>query len=174
MYGTLKALEPVSTNELEGEYLLIKMVYEEEVEKKRKVEDDEGNVHYETYYEWEEIGEETISTENVSFCGVEFPLSKFSNLTESYIKTVNDSHFWGNDKRTKYYAVEAEMNGTIYTQLKDGTISDNSSFRESDLQTTVESYVPTGAGVYVFWFFWIFLMAVLIFGFCYIDNRWLG
>ncbi len=174
VYGTLKAVDPVSTPALEGEHLVIVMVYEEEFEKKRKVEDDEGNVHYETYYEWEETGRDKLSATEVTFCGSTFPLSKFTNINENYVKTVNQNAFWDNDKRTKYYAVDAEMTGTIYSNLKDGTISDKTSFHQSSLKETVDNYIPTGASVYVFWFFWILLMCGLIVGFCYIDNRWLG
>lgn len=174
VYGTIKALEPVTTPALEGEYLIILMVHEEEFEKKRKVEDDEGNVHYETYYEWEETGREKLSSENVSFCGSNFPLSKFTNINESYVKTVNQNSFWGNDKRTKYYTVDTEITGTIFSDLKNGTISDKTPFHQSSLEETIDGYIPTGASVYVFWFFWILLMCGLIIGFCYIDNRWLG
>ena len=63
--------------------------------------------------------------------------------------------------------------GTIFTELKDKTISDNTNFYNNmNIEETVER-LESGSGEIVFWILWIILMVVCIFGFYYLDNKWL-
>lgn len=41
-----------------------------------------------------------------------------------------------------------------------------------DIEETVE-YLESGGGVIIFWIFWILLTGGCVFGFYYIDNKWL-
>ena len=66
------------------------------------------------------------------------------------------------------------MKGTIFTKLKDGTISENSVFSETALKDTVDSYMTDLNTVnIIFWIVWFIVTALIIFAFYYIDNRWL-
>lgn len=65
------------------------------------------------------------------------------------------------------------IKGTIYTKLKNNTIT-KSKFNEYNLKDTVELY-KTESGVLkiLFWAFWIIGTGLVVFGFYYLDNRWL-
>lgn len=66
------------------------------------------------------------------------------------------------------------MKGTIFTKLKDGTISENSKFNERALKDTVDSYMTDINTInIIFWIVWFIVTALIIFAFYYIDNRWL-
>ena len=174
VYGSLKAINPISVPEISGKYTSILMIHEEYVKKTRTYTDDEGNKHTETYYEWEETDRETIHCKQMSFCGVTFNYNKFKLPDGQYIDTVKHNYFLTNDTRTKYYGLKTEMKGTIFTNLSSDTISDNSKFTEAPLSETVEAYQPSSAGNIAFWIVWVFLMGGAVVGFCIIDNRWLG
>ncbi len=174
VYGPLKAVNPVTVSEIKGEYTSILMIHEEYVRKTRTYTDDEGNVHTETYYEWDEIDREILHCKQMSFCGVSFAYEKFKLPDGKFIDTVEHEHFLKNDTRTQYYGLKTEMTGTIFTNLSNNTISDNSKFTEASLNDTVEAYQPTAAGNIVFWIFWVLLMGGAVAIFCVVDNRWLG
>jgi hypothetical protein len=73
-----------------------------------------------------------------------------------------------------YYGVSSKMKGTIFTKLKDGTISESSKFNERALKDTVDSYMTDINTInIIFWIVWFIVTALIIFAFYYIDNRWL-
>lgn len=73
----------------------------------------------------------------------------------------------------KYYGVDTEYIGTIFTELRDKTISDNSSFYEnSTIEETVD-YLESDWELWLFWVIWIIVIGLCVFGFYYIDNEWI-
>lgn len=75
--------------------------------------------------------------------------------------------------RHKYYGVDTEYIGTIFTELRDKTISDNSSFYEnSTIEETVD-YLESDWELWLFWVIWIIVIGLCVFGFYYIDNEWI-
>lgn len=87
----------------------------------------------------------------------------------SHIDTIKTSH----NIRYKYYAVGTEFTGTIFTDLRDDTISNYTPFYNNFTIDETVKHVESHSLVGVFWFSWILLTAVAVFGFYYIDNRWL-
>lgn len=66
-----------------------------------------------------------------------------------------------------------EYIGTIFTELRDKTISDNSSFYEnSTIEETVD-YLESDWELWLFWVIWIIVIGLCVFGFYYIDNEWI-
>lgn len=75
--------------------------------------------------------------------------------------------------RYKYYGTGTKFTGTIFTELKDKTISDNTNFYNNmNIEETVER-LESGGGEIVFWILWIILTIACVFAFYYIDNEWL-
>lgn len=176
VYGVLKAVDTVGYPEIEGEYLYIEKVTElyqmhtRQVAHTRTV-NGKTQTYYttEVYWSWDRVASEDRHSKEISFNDVVFDYSKINHPSEDYIDMVKVS----SHKRYKYYGVGIEFEGTIFTNLKDGTISDKTDFYEN--RSVTETYEMLLAKDYsvIFWVFWIILTAIIIGIFYVIDNRWL-
>ena len=77
--------------------------------------------------------------------------------------------------RCKYYGTGTRFKGTIFTELKDKTISDNTHFyQDRTIDKTVEHLESKEVFWQVlFWIIWIGLIGAVVYGFYYLDNEWL-
>ena len=184
VYGDLEAVDTVSFPEIEGEYLYVEKIEEwyERHEDYVTVEDENGNEHKElkVWYEWETKDRESKRSEEIIFCGITFPYEKINmNLLSNHIETINGdrTYSWYSEEfvkvRYRYYGIDAKHTGTIFTDLRNKTISDNTSFYNNMTIEETVGYLESGAVVIIFWIFWIILIGACVFGFFYIDNRWL-
>ena len=155
VYGDLKAVDAVTYPEISGEYMYVEKVKERYTMHTRQVAhtrtvNGKSQTYYttETYWTWDRVGSENIKCKEVSFCGVNFTSNKI-NLPGT------------------------EYKGTIFTDLRDKTISDNTSFyNNSTIDETIER-LESDFPIIIFWFFWVILIGGMVFGFYYLDNRWL-
>lgn len=174
VYGKLEPVDTVTYKEIDGKYYYIKKIKEEWTrhEEEIEVEDDDGKTHTETrvWYEWDEVSRESKECKRIKFAGKKFKLSKILFVDTSYIDTVRVS----SDVRYKYYGMKAKLiKGTVYTKLKNNTIT-KCRLYESNLNNTVEVFKSEGKGSKIlFWAFWIIGTGLIVFGFYYLDNRWL-
>lgn len=175
VYGDLEAVDTVIFPEIDGEYLLVRKITERYTMHTRTVEeyDEKGNIsgsHQETYWTWDEIGRELLHSRQIRFCGVVFDYGKIDIPLADYITTIRQS----SDLRDKFYGVAPKHTGTIFTELRDSTISDGSNFyKGKTIQETVDM-LENGVGWQIaFWMGWILLSAIVVCGFYYLDNRWL-
>ena len=173
VYGDLVAVDPVTYPEIGGSYMYVKKIKEEYTIHTRTVttRDSKGrtHTHTETYWTWDEVSREHIQCNEVSFCGVIFDSEKIEMPDTNYITTIKES----SHVRYKYYGTEISHTGTIFTTLKDKTISDNTPFYENkNIEETVET-LESDIGLWIFWPFWIVLTIGCVIGFYYIDNEWL-
>ena len=174
--GDLEAVDTVTYPEIGGEYMYVEKVKERYTEHTRQVAhtktvNGKTQTYYttETYWTWDRVGSEDIKCKELSFCGITFKSSKFDIPGTDYIDTIKES----SHIRYKYYGTGTKFTGTIFTELKDKTISDNTNFYNNmNIEETVER-LESGGGEIVFWILWIILMVVCIFGFYYLDNKWL-
>ena len=178
VYGELRAIDPVAYPEIKGAYCYITKIIEEYTMHTRIVTktrtDANGELETytetETYWEWDEINREEKYVDTVVFLGQQFDINKFDLPSADYIETIKKT----STIRYKYYGLPDVMTGTIYTVLKDGTISDNSQFYNSkNIEATLES-LENGGYTIIFWIAWVVIMASIVYGFCYLDNRWLN
>ena len=93
---------------------------------------------------------------------------KFHFLVKTYIDTLSG----GYHIRFEYYGVPAVNKGTIFTNLKDKTINNTKYYNNMDLEEAFR-YVTTHFPMWLFWVLWIMLTGAAVFGFCYLENRWL-
>lgn len=173
--GTLEAVGPVSYPDIDGEYAYAEKIKEKYTEHTKVVDDydEDGNKvgsHIETYWEWDEVDRESIHCESIKFLGVEFPYGTIGFPGSYYIDTVNG----GYHIRYKYYGCDTSYDGTIYAKLASGTINGAKFINGRNTDEAVDYMVGSGtASLVLFWFVWIVLSGGAVYGFCYLDNRWL-
>ena len=176
VYGDLKAVDTVTYPEIGGEYMYVEKVKERYTKHTRRVAhtrtvNGKSQTYYitETYWTWDRVSSEDKKCKEISFCGITFKSNKFDIPGTDYIDTIKES----SHIRYKYYGTGTKFTATIFTELKDKTISDNTNFYNNmNIEETVER-LESGSGEIVFWILWIILMVVCIFGFYYLDNKWL-
>ena len=173
VYGTLEAVDPVTYPEIGGEYLYAEKDEEHYNRHTRTVTttDSEGHKHTRTevYWTWDHVGSESIHSNRISFLGIEMDYNKIQTPVARYIDTIKKS----SRVRFKYYGTPVESVGTIYTDLRDGAISDESKFFDgSDIENTIK--IMTISWTWIFWIGWIILTGATTCGFCYLENDWLN
>lgn len=176
VYGDLKAVDTVTYPEIDGEYMYVEKVKERYTMHTRQVAhtttvNGKSHTYYttETYWTWDYAGSEDKICKEIKFCGITFDSNKFDIPGSNHIDTIKES----SHIRYKYYGVGTEFTGTIFTDLRDKTISDNTNFYNGmNIEETVER-LESGGGEIIFWIFWILLTGGCVFGFFYIDNKWL-
>lgn len=173
VYGKLKAVDTVTYPEIEGEYMHIEKVKERYTMHTRTVTYRVGKTtqtRVETYWTWDRVGSEEKTCKEIMFCGIKFATKKIKIPGDEYIDTIKES----SHIRYKYYGSEAEHEGTIFTKLEKGTISDNSCFYEEKSTKETLKELTSGGEEVIFWIIWIILTVCVTVGFYYLDNRWLN
>lgn len=172
VYGELKAVDTVTYPEIGGKYIYVKKVKEKYTRHTRRVAHKSGKTTYyttETYWTWDYAGEESKKVKMINFCGIDFKSNKIVLPDDKYIDTINES----SHIRYKYYGVGTKYKGTIFTSLKDKTISDKSVFYNNrDINATLE-HLESDMLLILFRIGWILLTGLAVFGFYYLDNDWL-
>lgn len=172
VYGELKAIDTVTYPEIGGKYIYVEKVKEKYTKHTRHVAHRSGDHTYyttETYWTWDYAGSDDKECKEISFCGVDFPIKKIDYPSPDYIQTIKESYYI----RYKYYGTATKYKGTIFTVLKNKTIADGSSFYEDSKIPEVIDRLESGIWNVVFWIFWILLTGFAVFGFYYLDNKWL-
>lgn len=176
VYGKLKTLDPVNFSELSGEYSYIK----KEEQKYRKhwrivtetYRDSNGEKHTrkvkEEYWTWDTMRTETKTATKISYLNVEFKYEKIDFPRSQLVEILNT----GYHRRNVYYGTGTEFKGTIFTNLKKNTINDTSFYENQTITETIEN-LESGYEIWLFWIGWWILTAIVVVGFCYLENRWL-
>jgi len=183
VYGNLEAVDTVTYPEIGGEYIYIEKVEEHYNRHEREVtkKDKDGKEYKETeiYYQWDVEHSESKHAHELMFQGITFPYNKIDIPSSEYIETLKGDrvYSWHSGEfvkvRFKYYGCQTKYVGTIFTDLRDETISDNTRFyRDMDIDKTIDR-LESGGGLVLFWIFWIVLTAGVLYGFYYLDNDWL-
>lgn len=176
VYGELKTLDPVTFSEIGGEYSYIKREEQKYTKHTRTVTktytDTDGKTHTEneeeTYWTWDTVRTQRKTATQISFLDVEFVYDQIPFPSAREIAVVNT----GFHKRNVYYATGANFTGTIFTVLKENTISETSFYNNQTIQETIDN-LEKGYEIIIFWVSWVILIAGLVIGFYYLENRWL-
>lgn len=161
VYGDLKAVDTVTYPEIGGEYMYVEKIKEQYTMHTRQVAhtrtvNGKSQTYYttETYWTWDKVGSEDIKCKEILFCGVIFTSNKIDLPGTDYIDTIKES----SHVRYKYYGVDTEYKGTIFTDLRDKTISDNTSFYNNlTIDETIER-LESDFPIIIFWIFWVILI----------------
>ena len=176
VYGELKAIDTVTYTEIGGEYMYVKKVKEKYTMHTRQVAhtrtvNGKTETYYTTeeYWTWDKINSSAIKCKRISFCGIEFSSNKIVLPTARYISTIRKSlHI-----RYKYYGVSDKYKGTIFANLRNKTIQNNTKFYNNRTIDETVDYLESDIGTAIFWIVWIILICVVVFVFYYLDNEWL-
>lgn len=176
VYGELKAVDTVTYPEIGGEYMHIEKVkekytrHERTVTKTRKVNGKtETYTETEVYWSWDVVGSEELLCKQVSFCGVVFDRGKIEIPGMDYIDTIKESGYI----RYKYYGTGTNFVGTVFTLLKDKTITDNTYFYNNQtIEETVE-LLEINILLPLFWIFWVFITGGIVYIFFVQENQWI-
>lgn len=176
VYGTLKCLDPVTFEEIGGEYSAVEKVKERYTRHTRMVTksytDADGNVHTyleeEVYWTWDAIDRWAKYSTRISFVDVEFEYGEISLPSAYHITTIKES----SNIRYVYYGAPIETAGTLYARLADNTINESKFYNNWSIEQTHKHHTSSG-GLVAFWIGWSLLIIILVCGFVYIDNHWL-
>lgn len=176
VYGKLGTLDPVTFPEIQGAYSYVEKEEQEYRMHTRTVTetytDSNGKTKVrtktETYWTWDTMRTERQASTRIEFLNVEFAYGQIPFPSSNYITTIDT----GYHKRNVYYGTGTDFQGTIYTSLKENTISETSFYCNQTIDETIER-LESGGQILAFWIFWILLTAVLVVGFYYLENKWL-
>lgn len=168
VYGDLAAVDTVTYPEIVGEYMYVKKIKERYTRHTKRVK--KGKAwRTKVYWTWDRIGSESLKCKEISFCGATFNADKIGIPGTSYIDTIKES----SRIRYKYYGTGTKFTGTIFADLRNQTIPDNTKFYNGKTIEETAEQLESGGGTIIFWTFWILLTCGCVFGFCYMDNKWL-
>lgn len=183
VYGDLEAVDTVSYPDIDGQYMYVEKVKERYEKHEREVtkKDKDGKEYKDTeeYYQWDVDSRESIHSNEISFLGIVFPYGTISTPSKKHIDTISAGIEWswksGENVKVRYiyYGVDTKYTGTIFTDLRDGTISDGTQFYENMTVEETAEYLKSKGGVVIFWILWVVFICFCVFGFCCLDNRWL-
>ena len=177
IYGELIAVDPVSYPDIDGEYMEVKKTKEKYTRHTRQVAhtrtvNGRTQTYYttEVYYSWDYAGSESKKCAKVRFCDVEFSSDRINLPPLEHI----DTQTFGNI-RYVYEGSKTEYIGTLFSDLREDTISEGSDFLANmTIDEAVEHYKQTGVVKQVlFWFIWTVICGACIYGFYSLENRWL-
>lgn len=174
VYGELKAVDTVSYSAIKGEYMYISKITERYTQHTRVETYTDGNGHMHTrtvtYWSWDEVDRDSKTCKQVKLLNTTFSSKKINikAITTDRIDTITIG-----DLRYKYYGIKPQIKGTVYTSLQNNTITDNSRFyKDLTINKTIER-LESNFWLIMFWVGWCILIGVVVFIFCYFDNKWL-
>lgn len=168
VYGDLSAVDTVTYPEIGGKYMYVEKVKEKYTRHTRRVKSGK-TYHTQVYHTWDRVGSEDLKCKKISFCGVIFESNKIEFPSTEYIDTIKES----SRIRYKYYGISQKHIGTIFAYLENQTIKDKAAFYKNKTIEESIKHLESKMELVIFWLIWIVVIAVVVFGFCYIDNRWL-
>lgn len=172
VYGDLEAVDPVTYAEIGGDYMYVKKEKEKYTRHTRTVRHKVGD-HYQTrtevYWTWDYVDHESKQSTEVIFCGNKFSIDKFDIPSSDKITTIKES----SRIRYVYYGVPAKHTGTIFTELKDGTISDNNYLHKDKTIEAANESLQINYGLGIFWGLYLVLSGFILYGWFYLKNDWL-
>lgn len=174
--GKLKFLDPVSIEDLDGQYSYISRELEKYTRHTRLVTETytvngktKTRTRTETYWTWDHVKTDRWESKKMNFNGVDFSIDKIAIPSSRHHSTVS----CGYHKRYVYRVRDVEWQGTLYGKIKGHTFENTADFREdADIEQMLEYYTLFN-WLWLFWPFWIILIGALVYGFYYIDNEWL-
>lgn len=173
-FGQFKANQPISDRLIKGKYFAINKTEEHYTMHTRTVSYKCGKHtchRTETYWTWDEVGNEKFTTKTFSFLGRNFNYNLIDFHNYDYIDTVKTSSY----VRFKFDGIPLEFKGTLFSNTKNNTIKENVLFPSESIKEVInDKENSAGEWVIGFWVAWsIFIIAGVI-GFMALENRYLN
>ena len=175
VYGDLKAVDTVTYHEIGGEYSYVEKIKEEYTQHTRTVTrtrtvngKTQTYTETEVYWTWDEVDKWSKHSEKISFLDVEFDYGTINFPHSKHIDTQDG----GYHIRYVYNGSPAKCTGTLYTILENNTINQSYFHNGYTIEETIES-LESGWQIILFWIIWVLITGGCVYGFYYIDNKWL-
>lgn len=171
--GLITANNPVSYDEVNGEYLSMSKITERYTMHTRVVTytDSNGGVHTrtETYWTWDNIGRDSKISDNISFLGENIQLTEAFLPYEKHIDTI----YQNKNLRDKYYGSPITSSAIIFSSLKDNNIDIKEvSYTDLSIREFIDSK-DNNLWSWIFWSIWVLVTCGLVYAFVFAENRWL-
>lgn len=173
--GKVTGINPVE-KDIEGKYFYIKKVKEKYTRHTRQVAktktvNGKTVTYYETevYWTWDYAGHEESHVDKFIFSGKEFNYGDIKFNNSKYEETINESYYI----RYKYYVINNEFNGTLFTKIADNKITEKDFYYKTIKEIIKEKESEIGTSTAVFWVIWVFGIGMTDFFFVYFDNHYL-
>ena len=193
-YGRVKADQTVSFPELTGEYSYICKHKERYTRHTREVTetDSEGHTHTHTevYYSWDGVGSTSFSADTVTYLNRQYSYGQLhpegyrltldsTTLQSEYLDCESWDYLYESawdkwsysvgDIRYYYTYAPKEYNGALHVQGAKLRF-----YYETTIEQVLADSEASISGRRIgFWVSWILLTCGAVYGFYYIDNRWL-
>ena len=176
--GTIRSINGISIDELDGIYLSIKKVKEEyrkhyREEKHTRIKSDgTEEIYYTTeeYWTWDYVEEEKIHVDKFNFLGVDFDYDTIEFYNQSYNTTKEVEYHI----RYEYYTISSEFEGTLFTYINNNTITQNKFSTNKTINEIVKSKEDDVNFINaIFWITWIIFITLIDFGYVYLENNYL-
>lgn len=135
----------------------------------------------EIYWTWDHYRTEHDETDSIQLLGETFPYGIISlptyrlDLDDVGVKNRMNYIYQNSDIRSYYNVTPLILTGTVFVSMEDNTIHNASALyvdkTPSEVIESKQSAETTGS--IVFWMFWIVLTGGCVYGFLYLENRWL-
>ena len=158
VYGTLKAVDHVTDDEIEGEYAEILKVKEEYRPHTVYETDSKGRTHTRTVWSWDEVSRHTTHCNEIEFMDHVFEYGTIPFPCGDYIDTVYD----GFNTRYKYYCTDTEYTGAFFGELRNGTIEGAETFVPDKTASETCEYMHIHNNGFVFWLLWIIFILIIL------------
>ena len=175
VYGVLDTVDPVSFEEIDGEYSSITKVKERYTRHTRTVTKTrvvngktQTYTTTEVYWSWDRVDSWSDHSNKITFLGVEFNYGIFAMPSERHLETIKES----SKIRYQYYGAPTKAEGTIYTDLRNNTINNSKMYYYTSIEDA-HALMTSKVDLVIFWIVWIVLTGGAVFAFIYIDNHWL-
>lgn len=175
VYGEVRVVDPVTFDEIGGEYSYVKKVKERYTQHTRIVTytvtvngKPQTRTRTETYWTWDAVDKWSKHSEKITFLEVEFDYGVIEFEGTSHITTIKES----SKIRYVYYGSPAATEGTLYSNLSNNTINNTSFYKNKSIEQTIE-YLESNSKLVIFWIAWTLFTGLLVFAFIFIDNHWL-
>jgi hypothetical protein len=167
IYGDLKAIDTLTCEPLQGEFLFIKLTEQEYVE---KIYTKTVNGKTKRRGKWKVLNTESDHSDKIMLLGVEFNTSNF-RLPVGSGELIHSEGNRQQGYKIEYHGCKANCTGTIYVNLQDNaSTGDVSFFYNQTIDQTIK-YLESDVMVKVFWVFWGILTLICVGGFCWIGNK---
>jgi len=172
IYGDLTAVDTISIPDIPGLYSYIYKLEEHHIQHTRVVTttDSKGHshTHVEHYWTWDAYRHWEWHCKELAFLGCKFDYNVIPLPDAEYYNTIYKS----GHVRFVYYVCKTKYTGTLYTNVGNDTIKDARFYNEMNIESTIK-WLESGHELILFWCLWILFIGDSVFGFYYLENRWL-
>ncbi|MBR1865365.1 MAG: hypothetical protein IJ801_02540 [Lachnospiraceae bacterium] len=157
--GDIIAIDPVSVEEIVGQYMSIRVTEEAY----KETTDTSGA----TTYDWEEVSTTESSCQYLELLGAELPYDRFEGIPEGLTQTLSDSN--NTQVQYEYAARNPKYTGTTFLELQNGTVSRAQFYNECNSKQVLKQ-VSSLSGLIALWGI-VIIIVIASYSVKYLSNE---